>query len=171
MKRRKELHKIISLVLVVFVLSIIFGFSNEVGVQSASTSSKVLDSILGIISGLYNYDIKAALDIRTYTIFHDLVRKAAHIFIYMVLSMSFLYLFTSWSKKNHYRNTLIASLLVAISDEIHQLFILGRSGKVLDIFVDMTGVCIGLLVFYLLQCVLFTEKTKKKEQKAKAKRG
>ena len=49
---------------------------------------------------------------------------------------------------------MIYALLVGIEyatiDEIHQLFIEGRSGQVVDVFIDSIGVSIGICVFMLV---------------------
>ncbi len=41
---------------------------------------------------------------------------------------------------------LLICLLTAISDEIHQLFIVGRSGEVRDVLIDLAGSAVGVAV-------------------------
>ena len=54
--------------------------------------------------------------------------------------------------------------LYAISDEVHQLLVPGRSGRVVDVFIDMQGVLLGmcaiLLVLKILQCIRNIDKSK-----------
>ena len=40
----------------------------------------------------------------------------------------------------------MATFLYACTDEIHQLFIEGRSGEIRDILVDSTGALIGMVL-------------------------
>jgi VanZ family protein len=41
---------------------------------------------------------------------------------------------------------LVAGVAYAVSDEIHQTFVPGRQGSVLDVLIDSAGVVIGILV-------------------------
>jgi VanZ family protein len=41
---------------------------------------------------------------------------------------------------------LVAGVAYAVSDEIHQTFVAGRQGSVLDVLIDSAGVVIGILV-------------------------
>ena len=47
-------------------------------------------------------------------------------------------------------NKFIVSLLIcviyALSDEIHQLFIIGRSGNIIDVLIDSLGSIIGIFI-------------------------
>ena len=40
----------------------------------------------------------------------------------------------------------IFSILYACLDEIHQLFVSGRSGQIMDVFIDSMGIIIGILL-------------------------
>ena len=54
--------------------------------------------------------------------------------------------------KHIYFISFIICFLYASSDEFHQLFVPGRSGQVTDIFIDMIGVVLGLLLVFLIRC-------------------
>lgn len=53
---------------------------------------------------------------------------------------------------------LLVGIEYAILDEIHQLFIEGRAGKIEDVFIDTIGVsigiCIAMLVFKIVIKIL-----------------
>ena len=69
------------------------------------------------------------------------VRKTAHFTIYFLLGLffcSFLKEFDLTNKKV-ILYTVIFVFLYACSDEIHQLFISGRSGEILDVLIDTLG--------------------------------
>ena len=79
------------------------------------------------------------------------VRKSAHFFLYFVLGILIINLFKSFELFN-YKTILLAILLCflyACSDEIHQLFIKGRSCEVRDILIDTIGSLSGISVYYL----------------------
>jgi VanZ family protein len=42
---------------------------------------------------------------------------------------------------------LAVGVLYAVSDEVHQLFVPGRSGSALDVALDAVGVAVGVLVW------------------------
>ena len=41
-------------------------------------------------------------------------------------------------------------LLYACSDEIHQTFVAGRSGEVLDVLIDTVGGSLATILYYLI---------------------
>ena len=49
---------------------------------------------------------------------------------------------------------LFVVLLFAVSDEFHQLYVVGRNARVIDIVIDFVGGVIGTIVFYLCYYVL-----------------
>lgn len=76
------------------------------------------------------------------------IRKIAHIFIYFVLTcLTLLALKYTLNCKKIYLKTFIICLIYAITDEYHQTFIDGRTGQVIDVFIDLIGV-ISFLLFY-----------------------
>ncbi|MFZ2154430.1 MAG: VanZ family protein [Candidatus Moraniibacteriota bacterium] len=79
-----------------------------------------------------------------------LERKGAHVFEYLVLTLLFLKLFTQKSikKKEALILAILASLLYALTDEIHQLFVFGREGKISDVLIDLIGISLGGLFFW-----------------------
>ena len=66
-----------------------------------------------------------------------ILRKMAHVTEYFVLAF-FLY--------RAIKNFFMTSVLYAVSDEIHQLFVPGRHGSPNDVLIDM----IGIVCFYLM---------------------
>ena len=82
------------------------------------------------------------------------VRKCAHFFIFMVLGIllfQFFQLF-SFSVFKKFFLSIFLSFLYACSDEIHQLFVPGRSGRIFDVFIDTLGAVVGSFLVYCLYC-------------------
>lgn len=94
-------------------------------------------------------------------------RKGAHIGEYFILTLLFLNLF----KKQYFKIKevfLIAglgSLLYAFSDEIHQLFVFGREGKITDVAFDLVGIISGIFVVGLFIRIKNMKIFKKKLEK------
>ncbi len=53
-------------------------------------------------------------------------------------------------QKNRICISAIIGLLYAISDEIHQAFIPGRGPLVSDVFIDFSGVIMGIFIAYII---------------------
>ena len=79
------------------------------------------------------------------------VRKAAHMTEYAVLGgllMGFLQSF-GVSMPHLWRYSLMAGILYAASDELHQYFVPGRACQLRDVVIDGIGVGLGVIVFLL----------------------
>ncbi len=72
------------------------------------------------------------------------ILKSFHIVEYSVLAIL---LFFATNKQNR---TLVISLLYAFTDEIHQSFVSGRTATLRDIFFDLSGIFLGLLILDLV---------------------
>ncbi len=79
------------------------------------------------------------------------VRKSAHFLIFAALGFSF---FASLSThfintKNKFILSQVFSTAYAISDEVHQLFVEGRAGRVGDVLIDSAGAFFGILICFV----------------------
>lgn len=119
-------------------------FSNQPGLEALPFLEK-----LRLLPNMNMYDLDKDLE--------TITRKSAHILEYAVLyilaHLVFSKLiFTKGEKKT--AQTVFFSMLFcfvfALSDEYHQLFIEDRSGRILDICVDIFGVFIGQLLTLLV---------------------
>lgn len=79
-----------------------------------------------------------------------LIRKAAHIFAYIILGMLSFNVVRQY--KRQVKTTLLISALIpalyAITDEVHQMFVPGRSGELRDVLIDTIAGIIGVLLIY-----------------------
>lgn len=84
------------------------------------------------------------------------LQKLGHCIFYGLLA-----LFTFWKTSNVRTFFIKLSLicLFAFLDEIHQLFIIGRSGRVMDVFVDVSSVLVVVCVMMWMGC-LWSKETK-----------
>ena len=127
---------------------VIYIFSNQDSERSSGQSDTIVDFIESIGSSLGE-------DLLTF-----LTRKAAHIFVYLVLGILLYNLLRTHEVSR--RRMVLLSILIAFSyagfDEIHQLFIPGRSGELRDVLIDTTAASIGVVGYALVDRVRLRKK-------------
>lgn len=149
-----NLSKIISIILVIWWMIVIFSFSNQQGKDSGNISKTIATKIVEIID-VQNKIIHKQKDIVIQKV-EAAIRKVAHYSIYAlggILIINCIYTFTSQEKRAIVYSTVIG-VIYAASDEIHQLFINGRSGKVTDVIIDSLGILTGIAIYLLIQKIL-----------------
>lgn len=123
-------------------------FSNQKAVESSKLSDGLILRTVRIIEKINH---KQYSDEEILKRFIYPVRKLAHVAIYFILGF-LVYLYIKDLKID---NKIIISILIcalyATSDEIHQLFILGRSGEVKDVLIDTLGGVLGILFLKILK--------------------
>jgi VanZ family protein len=67
-----------------------------------------------------------------------LVKKGAHALAYAILGI------LAYRASGSRWVALLIAVLYAISDETHQLFVVGRNGQPLDVVIDAVGAVVGL---------------------------
>lgn len=130
--------------------AIIFYLSHEPATSSRELSTGMTDTMVTFIERAV-----PASEIDT-GVFHHLLRKSAHFFAYSILGI-FVFLALRLSGARGYRLVFIALFLCivfAISDEVHQLFVPGRSGEIRDVLIDGTGSFVGIGAALIVEKVL-----------------
>lgn len=139
-------RKIIKGMLVIVCMFIIFLFSSDTSAQSTAKSEGVILEVTSIF-GLSSEQKQTIIDIAFVP-----VRKSAHFFIYFVLGITLISFLREFSIP--LRRILLLSIflafLYACSDEVHQLFVVGRSGQISDVLLDTFGATVGIGVYYFL---------------------
>ena len=133
----------------------IFKFSELSGLKSTKQSRGLTYNILKGLDG--NKLSEKELEKLTKKV-NPIVRKVAHFSIYMILAI-FTYMFIenlnikSKSEKERLRKnilyTCIFCIIYAIFDEIHQIYVPGRTGKLIDVIIDTLGACMGITIILL----------------------
>nr|WP_031368165.1 VanZ family protein [Clostridium botulinum] len=124
---------------------IIFTFSNQPGESSNKNNFFVADVLTKGKIDLFKH-----ID---YNFLNFLIRKAAHITEYFILFMLLYYAFKKTFYKNLKIKAAIITILYACTDELHQLFIPGREGKIRDVLIDSIGVFIGVFFIYIFKFI------------------
>lgn len=148
--KKENIWLIISIILVVFWMVLVFKLSGEISEVSGKRSGSVIESIIMF----FNKNISETKLQTLIEYLQPLVRKIAHFLLYM-LGGFLIYNLINFALKNFSRaKCLLISVLVgsfyAITDEIHQLFVPGRSGELRDVIIDSLGVILGIFIYYLL---------------------
>lgn len=129
-------------------MAVIFLFSNQKSTNSTQISNSFIDSTIIKIYQVFDSDVseeKVQL-IREY--FFLPVRKLAHFAVYFILGILVLFTLKEYGiKKDLIYYSILICFLYAVSDEIHQLFIVGRSGEVKDVILDTFGSVLAILFF------------------------
>ena len=140
------IKRIIFGIFIMLWMILIFVLSAQTAPESAELSGGLLDKILNIFNKkLSDYDV-FIIDFMQF-----IIRKSAHTFLYIVLSILVLVELSLFNVKREIIFTSIISVLYAISDEIHQYFVPGRSGEIRDVIVDTIGVVIGIIIVKIVR--------------------
>ena len=162
---KNTVMRIIFGALSIFCMVAIFMFSAQNAGKSEKTSGFVTKTIAKAVIKDYEklpkQQQKSKIDeLQPY------IRKTAHFSIYAFLGFSFFLFLSTFNltKKKILIFTLLATLVYAASDEIHQLFSDGRAFMVTDICLDEAGSFCGVLVAMLAQLLIFRNKASLSEE-------
>lgn len=133
---RKIFLRIVVLIPAIFMACLIFGFS----AQNGSSSTGVSNRFIAMVFHTDNPEFIEKVEMP--------VRKLAHFTEYMIFSFTVYIALKVWqvSAKRIYFVTIILVGLFACSDEIHQLFVPERAGRIVDVIIDTMGAVAGMLI-------------------------
>ena len=145
------IKKIIMWSLVVLWMGVIFFFSSYNGLDSEEQSRGFLYHTLGNLIEFFDKDISYEQKEELIIKYDPIVRKIAHVSVFFILTILVCLALNQHNLdiKRIILYSSIICILYACSDEIHQLFVSDRSGKVLDVLIDSIGICFANLLFYL----------------------
>ena len=140
MKAGKIIYIVLSWLLVLVILGFIFSLS----AQDAEESKELSDSL---VNRIFQW-IELYID-------GELIRKFAHMLEFTALSFS-LYnaILTTFELKKAHLISLALTVICAVGDEFHQIFVPGRAFQLSDILIDSIGAIIGA-VAYLIMCKIY----------------
>ncbi len=117
-------------------MAVIFWFSSRTADQSNAQSDTYVEFLAFLIK-----DLKMRILI---------VRKTAHCTEYAMLSLLLSGAWYFTKEEELPLGAVICTSMYAVSDEIHQLYVAGRSCEVVDWAIDTLGAILGALVFYAI---------------------
>lgn len=153
MKNRKIIIlRIFIIILILIWMNMVFGFS----AQNSSESSSLSMWVASLITN--DMDLQEVLE--------PYIRKIAHFSEYGAGGVLFFSLFSTFNLKDEKKLIFAIGVgfLYSVSDEIHQLFVDGRSGQIKDVYIDTLGVITGALIMCfiinLVKKIYFIKNTK-----------
>lgn len=132
--------RIIIMILLLGTFYMIFGFSSQNGEESGNLSGKIAKIVMEQLP------IKKTEESLKRT--EGIIRKMAHFSIYTLVGFLLMSFLSTYHLKENKRIGISFSLgaLYAITDEIHQKFVPGRSCQMTDVMIDTMGVLLGILI-------------------------
>ena len=142
---KKNLRYILIIMIIINCI-IIFRFSSEQSEKSDKTSGRVVNAIIELNPKTRNLSQEEKEKKKEEIVVP--VRKTAHFTVYTSLGI-WLYLCAKTfegKNKNKILISIALAFLYACSDEIHQVFVPGRSGDLRDVCIDTCGAMFGILI-------------------------
>lgn len=150
--------KVVKICFLVLWMALIFSFSNQKDVDSSKVSDGFIDRTVVKIYKIFNENITKEKENEIIEKYTYPIRKLAHYTLYFILGiLSFLVVKDYSINKKLIIYSLLICFLYACSDEFHQLFVIGRSARVLDVLIDTFGSFCSISIFYI-----FNKKISKK---------
>ena len=151
MKRKQLLVlRILLIFLTIAVMVVIFMLSADNADESNAKSALISDSLIYRILSSFDWNEEQIEQIASVTVF--IVRKTAHFSEYAALGFLLAGVCLSFGRQYGFAfavSQTVASLY-AVSDEIHQYFVPGRSCQFSDMLLDSCGAAVGIGVLLLI---------------------
>ena len=147
-----EIKNIIKILLIVVWMGVIFTFSSQNGKTSLGLSKNIIIKVAEFIKQEKLDPAEIEQITKKYIV---IIRKGAHFFSYFVLAI-FVYIFLKdylQVKERLVFTTIFLCFLYAVTDEIHQLFSIGRTARVFDVFVDTLGAALSTVLLTLVSYI------------------
>lgn len=130
---------------------VIFLFSNQNGEKSQKMSDGLIKNVINIVYQINNKELTKEKEEQLIESTSLIVRKMAHFTVYFILGIISYFTLKSYQVQNIIFYSILICVLYACSDEIHQLFSAGRSGKILDVCIDTLGGITAILSIMILK--------------------
>ncbi len=133
-----KVKTIIKIILVILWMFVIFSFSSADGNTSSSMSNRF---IIRLTETVKRQKLTEAEKEKILERFDPFVRKAAHFIEFFILAILVFITLKDFNltNKDLLTYTMLICILYATSDELHQLFVSRRAGRIFDVFIDSLG--------------------------------
>ena len=139
---------------VVIWMAVIFSLSAQIAVKSVSLSGSTVKIVIENTQPGFR-KLPVAEQNSIVENYQHLARKTAHMLAYLLLGIlctAALYQYPI-SKGERFVTPLTVCTAYACTDEVHQLFIAGRSGQITDVCIDACGAIIGICAVMLVHWI------------------
>ena len=127
---------------------VIFLFSNQTAQASQTVSDNFTTKLIEIF---LNKNISSSNKKEIVKKIGIFVRKCAHFSEYFILGIIVFLNLNAYHCNRKLIYSILFCFIYACTDEIHQLFLAGRTAKILDVFIDTFGSVAGCFVIFLLK--------------------
>jgi len=124
--------------------------------QLTNTQTRLLYLMATILWASLIFYLSSIPDLRSgLATWQDLIlRKAAHVFVFFMFAYLLAHSLNS-TQRPYLLFVIMAAVLYAFIDEVHQLNVVGRQGSSTDILVDSVGVFLAVFIYIKKQKGLF----------------
>ena len=154
-----KLLQVINIILVVIWI-IIYYLSNQIAIDSTETSSRFILPLVKI----FRPNLTGTALYQTVESLQFIVRKLAHFVLYTIGGILLYNMYNSFGiKEKRYNLSLpfLTGVFFAMTDEIHQFFVEGRSSELRDVLIDSLGITLGICIIYYI-CYIINKKAEDK---------
>lgn len=138
-----KIGKIVTILMVLIWMGVVFLFSAEVSEKSQTTSDVFTQKIFG--SKVTKEQVKN---------WSFTIRKSAHFILYTVGGILISLCAICYLTKKCYLISFFIGTVYAMTDELHQLFVKGRSGQITDVLIDSVGILLGISMVKWIQILI-----------------
>ena len=147
--KRIYVKRAVSIILAAAWMLFIYSMSAKDAVSSSVLSSGICYRLCSIfVKGFADMDMDSRLEMAASLSF--IVRKSAHFIEYTILGMLYSFCFRSFGSKRPFLWPAVSGTLYAVTDELHQVFVPGRSGQINDVLIDAAGSALGAAIVLLI---------------------
>ncbi len=147
------------------IMVFVFWNSAQTADQSNETSVSFTEKVLTLIWPSFTEKVEAEKQSILASL-QFFVRKSAHFSVYCALGVSCASALSTYrfKTKNKAISAVLICLVYAISDEVHQLFVPGRAGRITDVMIDLSGSVLGVMLVLGIVSVYRKSQLKKKNK-------
>lgn len=139
---------LIYILLSILCMMTIFTFSSKNTNESNGTSKGLIKYFVHTYEKVFDKDIDEE---KVISKLNYPIRKLAHYSIYLLLGIFIYNIFLLTGVKHKVLFSILVCMIYAITDETHQLFVSGRTGQVLDVFIDTIGSLTSILLIKFIK--------------------
>lgn len=133
-------------------MCVIFAFSAQTKEESSAVSESLSYRMVSSTGHFFHWNLDEEQMREIANTIEYFVRKGAHMTEFAILSILLFVWLGLWEMALFRRSAaaFLTTAVYAASDEFHQLFVAGRSGRISDVLIDSSGALLGVIVFILL---------------------
>ncbi len=143
-------YKYVSWLPAILIMLMIFYFSSKPATISGENSLRIANYVMKLYENITDSVVDEHRIEKLDTLEHY-IRKTAHVIEYAILAAAICLplRLRGLKRRRLLLWSVLATAIYAASDEIHQRFVPGRSGRLQDVLIDTLGAILGAIFFLL----------------------